>query len=123
MAATVLVVDDDETIQQLLEVNLQMEGYGVAVATDGDEALTTIREMRPACVLLDVMMPGMDGWEVCRQLREDPELDDIPIVFLSARARQDDVDRGEQVGADAYITKPFDPIELIELIDRLVGLE
>lgn len=121
MGSTVLAVDDDETIQRLLQVNLEMEGYEVVIAGDGTEALERARELHPDLILLDVMMPEVDGWEVCRRLRDDPDLEDVPVVFLSARAQEADVERGTELGADAYITKPFDPIELLELVEELTG--
>ena len=119
--ATILAVDDDPTIQQLLVVNLELEGYDVIVAGDGEEALERIRSDRPDAVLLDIMMPRMDGIEVCRAAKADPETADIPIVILSAKAQQDDIERGTDVGADAYLTKPFDPLDLIETVQRFVA--
>lgn len=121
MVATVLAVDDDPVIQRLLAINLEMEGYEVAVAGDGEEALEVARTARPDCILLDVMMPRKDGWEVCAELKADPDLAGIPVVILSARAQATDVARGTEVGADAYLTKPFDPIDLIELVAELTG--
>ena len=115
----VLAVDDDPTILRLLQVNLEMEGHEVHTAENGRDALERIREVEPEVVLLDVMMPHLDGWQVCEQLREDHAFDELPVVFLSARAQQADLARGRHVGADAYITKPFDPLELVELIERL----
>lgn len=117
--ARVLAVDDDPTILRLLQVNLEMEGHEVLTAENGQSALETIRSERPQVVLLDVMMPEMDGFQVCEQVRADAEIADTPVVFVSARAQQADLDRGYASGADAYITKPFDPLELIETIERL----
>ena len=119
--AKILAVDDDPVIQRLLEVNLEMEGYVVELAGDGEEALQRAREFRPDVILLDVMMPKMDGWAVCRALRADDQFADTPIVFLSARAQDSDVERGTEIGADAYITKPFDPIDLLDLVSELIG--
>lgn len=115
----VLAVDDDPTILRLLQVNLEMEGHEVHTADNGQAALERVREVEPEVVLLDVMMPHVDGWQVCEQLRSDTAFDHLPIVFLSARAQEADLERGRSVGADAYITKPFDPLELVELIERL----
>ena len=117
----VLVVDDDPTILRLLQVNLEMEGYEVQTASDGSQALDQIRAVEPDLVLLDVMMPQLDGWHVCEQVRNDPDLAHVPVVFLSARAQNSDRDRGRQAGADAYITKPFDPLALVELIRDLIA--
>lgn len=119
--AKVLVVDDDPTILRLLQVNLEMEGYEVVTASDGSQALQRIRELQPDLVLLDVMMPELDGWQVCEQVRREPDLQHIPVVFLSARAQDADVGRGHEAGADAYITKPFDPLALVELIRDLIA--
>lgn len=119
--ARVLAVDDDPVIQRLLQVNLEMEGYEVELAADGEEALTKVRSFKPEIILLDIMMPKKDGWQVCAELKEDSEFEAVPIVFLSARAQDADVQRGTDLGADAYITKPFDPIDLLELVADLTG--
>lgn len=121
MAYRVLAADDDPVIQRLLQVNLEIEGYEVLMASDGAEAVEGAREFRPHVVILDVMMPEVDGWQACARLKEDPELADVPVVFLSARAQDADVERGEQLGAAAYLTKPFDPGDLLDLIEELVG--
>lgn len=119
--ARVLAVDDDPTILRLLQVNLEMEGHDVLTAENGQSALAVIRAERPEVVLLDVMMPEMDGFQVCEAVRADPDIAGTPIVFVSARAQQSDLDRGYASGADGYITKPFDPLELIETIERLAA--
>lgn len=120
MGHRVLAVDDDPVIQRLLEVNLEMEGYEVRLAADGLEAVDAAKEFQPHVILLDVMMPNMDGWEACATIKQDPALVDTPVVFLSARAQDADVERGTELGAAAYITKPFDPIDLLELVAELV---
>jgi DNA-binding response OmpR family regulator len=119
----ILVVDDDPTILRLLQVNLEMEGHEVLPAQDGYQALATLRAERPEVVLLDVMMPGLDGWQVCERIRadEDAAIAATPVVFLSARAQESDLTRGAEAGADAYVTKPFDPLALIELVERLAA--
>ncbi|MBW3657145.1 MAG: response regulator [Actinobacteria bacterium] len=119
MAAKVLAVDDDPVIQRLLQVNLEMEGYEVALAGDGVEALEQARAFRPDLVLLDIMMPRKNGWQVLAELKEDEDLKHVPVVFLSARAQDDDLQRGTELGAEAYITKPFDPIDLLDLVAEL----
>ena len=118
---TVLVVDDDPVIQRLLQVNLEMEGYDVLLANDGIEAIERTREHRPDLLLLDVMMPRKDGWQVAAEIQDDPDLAGTKIVFLSARAQDADVQKGTDLGVAAYITKPFDPIDLMELVSELVG--
>ncbi len=123
MAPRILVVDDDPVIVRLLEVNFRLEGFEVVTALRGEDALALSREAPPDIILLDVMMPGMDGYEVCRQLRETPELAQVPVLFLSARARDDDRSRGMGLGVADYVTKPFDPTELVALVRRhLEGL-
>lgn len=119
----VLAVDDDPVIQRLLQVNLEMEGYEVELASDGQEAIDKAKSFRPDLVLLDIMMPKKDGWQVCAELKEDPDLKDVPVIFLSARAQDVDVQRGTELGAEAYITKPFDPIDLLDLVADLTGAD
>jgi len=122
MAKRVLVVDDDRVIQQLLQVNLELEGYDVvATASDGREALDKIAELKPDLVILDVMMPKMDGLEVCRHLKADQATAGIPVILLSARAQDLDIREGLDIGANAYLTKPFDPVELLEVVGRLLS--
>jgi CheY-like chemotaxis protein len=116
----VMVVDDDETIRRLLQVNLEMEDYVVVLAEDGVDALAKLRASPVDLVLLDIMMPKMDGWTVCEEMKADGALRDIPVVFLSARAQDADIARGVALGA-AYVTKPFDPFDLLELVADLTG--
>ena len=118
-AGRVLVVDDDDVIRQLITVNLELEGFDVVAATDGQDALDKVKAVRPHVVTLDVMMPRVDGWEAAARLRADPETAHIKVVLLSARAQEADIQRGEKIGVDAYLTKPFDPDELIDIVRRL----
>lgn len=118
-----LVVDDDRVIQQLLEVNLELEGYEVAKASDGEEALRMARQFQPDIMLLDVMMPKFDGREVCRRIKADPFTSHIPVIFLSARAQDMDVSSGLELGASAYLTKPFDPVDLLEMVEKVLAGE
>jgi diguanylate cyclase (GGDEF)-like protein len=113
MAETVLVVDDDPDIARFVEVNLRSAGYDVAVAADGEEALERAHELRPDLVLLDVMMPRLDGFEVAQRLRKNPQTANTSIIMLTAKALSADKVTGLQSGADDYIIKPFDPIELL----------
>lgn len=117
----VLVVDDDPVIQNLLEVNFEMEGYTVYVASDGLAGLEMARSRRPDVVVLDVMMPGMNGLEVARHLRDDADTADIPIIVVSAKAQESDLNAGRAAGVDDYVTKPFDPFELLERVARLLA--
>ena len=117
--ARVLVVDDDPAIVHLLELNLELEGHVPASVGDGREVLARMREVRPDVVLLDIMLPYVDGWQVCEAIRADPELGDTPVVLLTARTQSADLEHGQRVGADAYVTKPFDPAEVLGWIERL----
>jgi DNA-binding response OmpR family regulator len=121
MPVTILVVDDDPVIQKLLTVNFEMEGYRVITAGDGEDGLQRIAEVRPDIVLLDVMMPRMDGVEVVRRLKSDDSTSGIPVILLSAKAQATDISGGLDAGADDYITKPFDPLELLDKVAALVG--
>jgi CheY-like chemotaxis protein len=118
-ALRALVVDDSAVIRELIAVNLQLEGLEVATAGDGESAIELARSTRPDVITLDVMMPRMTGFEVVERLRADPETAGIPLVMVTGRAQAVDVARGEEVGADAYLTKPFEPAELIEVVTRL----
>src|SRR5579884_3233424 len=113
MAARVLIVDDDDVIRQLIAVNLELEGFEVHTAADGEDALARVKDIKPDVITLDVMMPGLDGWGAAERLRADPDTSRIPVILLSARAQEADLQRGERIGVDAYLTKPFDPDELI----------
>jgi CheY-like chemotaxis protein len=117
-------VDDERAIRTICRVNLEGDGLGVVEAVDGAEALERVRDGQPSLVLLDVMMPGIDGWEVAEQLAADPATRDIPVVFLSARAAREDRLRAKELGAVGYVVKPFDPIELAGLVrDVLARIE
>jgi CheY-like chemotaxis protein len=111
-APLVLLVDDERAIRTICRVNLEGDGLAVTEAKDGAEALDAVRRERPSVVLLDVMMPGVDGWSVAEQLAADDELREIPVVFLSARAADEDHLRAQELGAVGYVVKPFDPLAL-----------
>ena len=119
--ATVLVVDDDPVILKLLEVNFEMEGFQVVRAADGAEGLKRAREVLPDIVVLDVMMPRMTGYEVAKALREDDVTAHIPIIFVTARAQSSDVEKGMELGVEDYVTKPFDPLDLIDRVNSLLA--
>jgi two-component system, OmpR family, alkaline phosphatase synthesis response regulator PhoP len=121
MAKTkVLVVDDEAPIRLLCRVNLEAEKMEVLEAADGESGLETARAEKPDVILLDVMMPGMDGWEVAERLLEDGETSEIPLVFLTARAELRDRARGLELGGVDYITKPFNPVELAAVVENLL---
>lgn len=108
----VLVVDDDVTVARVVRLNLTAEGFQVQIATSGAEALALIAALQPQCVLLDVMMPEMDGLEVLRRLKANKATAGIPIIMLTAKAEPDDRQAAFRSGADGYVTKPFDVYEL-----------
>jgi CheY-like chemotaxis protein len=117
----VLVVDDDEVIRQLIAVNLTLEGFDVATAVDGQDCLDKVTAIGPDVITLDVMMPRLDGWVTAMELRKNPETSHVKVVLITARAQDDDRNRGEQIGVDAYLTKPFDPAEMIRIVRELAG--
>jgi DNA-binding response OmpR family regulator len=117
----VLVIDDEAPIRLLCRVNLEAEGMSVLEAADGPSGLDTARKERPDVVLLDVMMPGLDGWRVAGHLLEDDRTNEIPIIFLTARAEFRDRARGLDIGGVDYVTKPFNPLELAPLVRELLA--
>jgi DNA-binding response OmpR family regulator len=116
----VLVADDDEDILQLLSFRLERAGYEIVQARTGVEALRLALELRPSLAILDVMMPGLDGFEVTRALRANDETKAMPIILLTARAQATDVSGGMAAGADDYVKKPFDARDLKDRVDRLL---
>jgi DNA-binding response OmpR family regulator len=117
----VLVIDDEAPIRLLCRVNLEAEGMKVLEAADGPSGLEKAKAEQPDIVLLDVMMPGLDGWRVAEELLDDPRTQDIPIIFLTARAEFRDRARGLDIGGVDYITKPFNPVELAPIVRDLLG--
>jgi DNA-binding response OmpR family regulator len=116
----VLVIDDEAPIRLLCRVNLEAEKMEVFEAADGPSGLEKARTEKPDVVLLDVMMPGMDGWQVAERLLEDEETSQIPLVFLTARAELRDRARGLELGGIDYITKPFNPVELASMVESML---
>lgn len=119
MPRKILAVDDEKHIVRLVQVNLERQGYEVITAHDGKEALQKVEDERPDLVVLDVMMPYMDGFEVLQSLRRNPSTRDIPVIMLTAKAQDADVFRGWQSGVDCYLTKPFNPMELVSFVKRI----
>ena len=117
MAISVLIVEDDRNIQELLQLYLEKEGYAVTVANDGGQGLAKFRSIKPDLVLLDVMMPVMDGWAVCKAIRADSQ---TPIIMLTAKGETDDKVTGLKSGADDYVTKPFEMKELLARIEAVL---
>lgn len=123
MSGRVLVVDDDASIRSLLEVTFMTEGLEVETARNGQEGLEAALLDPPGCIVLDVMMPVLDGWGAAERLKAEPRTRDVPIIFLSARTQDSDLARGRELGAAAYVTKPFDVADLAELVHELVDPE
>jgi two-component system alkaline phosphatase synthesis response regulator PhoP len=117
----ILVVDDEIYIVHILDFSLGMEGYEVVTALDGEQALERARSEKPDLIVLDIMMPKLDGYETCKRLKADPETKDVPVILLSAKGRNVDQKVGFEVGADDYITKPFSPRKLVERINAILG--
>lgn len=118
---TILVCDDDPLLVDIVKFRLQSRGYNVEVAIDGVEALSQIATARPDAIVLDSMMPGMDGVQLLRRLREDPQARDIPVIMLSARKQEADVVSALELGSSDYMVKPFNPEELVARLTRLLG--
>lgn len=116
MAYKILVVDDEPPIVRLMEFILARQGHQMLVAVNGEEALEKVRTQNPDLVLLDIMMPRIDGYEVARTLRADPATADLPIIMLSAKAQEEDIQKGIDVGVNEYITKPFSPEQLVHVV-------
>ncbi|WP_349744451.1 response regulator [Roseateles cavernae] len=118
MKHRILVVEDQPGIRKLIQMSLELGDYEVYEAPDGDTALIMAAQIKPDAVLLDVMMPGtVNGLQVCERMKRDPELGQAVVIMLSARGHQTDIDAGAKAGADAYLVKPFSPLELIERLE------
>lgn len=113
---TILVVEDDENIQQLVGYNLAKAGFHVLYADNGEQALSVIKRERPELIILDLMLPGLNGFEICKLVRKDPKTKNLPIVMLTAKSEENDMAAGLDLGADDYITKPFSPKILISRV-------
>ena len=117
----ILIVEDQADIRKLIRLTLTSKHWETFEAATGEEGLEQVRTLRPDLVLLDVMMPGtLDGFEVCQRLKADPELSATPIVLLTAHGQATDIERGKQVGANGYLTKPFSPLKLIDMVASML---
>jgi DNA-binding response OmpR family regulator len=116
----VLVVEDEQDVAELIRYNLAKEGYDVALVESGADALKRARETKPEIILLDIMVPQLNGWEVCRRLKQDPETRGIPVIMVTGRVEEGDKVLGFEMGADDYVTKPFSPRELVARIRAVV---
>ena len=117
----ILVVDDEQDIVELVKYRLEQAGYDVATASDGKQGLKLAREMAPDLAVLDVMMPQLDGYEVTEKIRSDKKISAMPVILLTARVQEQDVQRGFDAGADDYIKKPFSPKELRSRVQAVLG--
>jgi two-component system alkaline phosphatase synthesis response regulator PhoP len=120
---TVLIVDDEEDIQELVKLSLQREGYEVLTVATGDNALVVARSRQPSLIILDLLLPGLAGLDVCKILKADPETQAIPIIILSAKSEESDIVAGLELGADDYITKPFSAKVLVARVRRALRKE
>lgn len=116
----IVLVEDEPDIQDVVRYNLEREGFGVHSALDGEEGLALIRSKKPNLVVLDLMLPGIDGLEICRQLKKDPQTEEIPIVIVTAKGEESDVILGLGMGADDYIAKPFSPKVLVARVKAVL---
>jgi DNA-binding response OmpR family regulator len=121
MSSRILIIDDEPNIVLSLEFLMKREGFEVAVAGDGESALRSMAERRPDLVILDVMMPKLNGFEVCQRIRAEPAFHGVRVLMLSARGRETEMKKGLELGADAYVTKPFSTKDLVVEIRRLLG--
>jgi len=117
----VLIVDDEPNIVLALRLLMRKEGYEIRAVADGEEALAAVREFRPDLILLDVMLPKVDGYEVCRRIRADPELRGTTIIMLTAKGREVEREKGLALGADLYVTKPFSTRDVIQTIREVLA--
>ena len=117
----ILIVDDEKQLVSLVSLHMKMSGYEVLSAKDGEEALAIAREEAPDLIILDLMLPKMDGWEVCKRLRTESNIGDIPVIMLTARSEAGDKLKGFECGADDYVTKPFSPRELVARVKRVLA--
>jgi CheY-like chemotaxis protein len=117
----ILICDDDPAILRVIQVNLEVEGFDVLTAHHGEEALEVAHAEHPDLIILDIMMPRLDGYQTCEQLKAAEDTKAIPVIFLSAKAQASDIEKGKAYGVEEYLTKPFDPSDLIDVVERLLA--
>ncbi|MFH1416575.1 MAG: response regulator [Elusimicrobiota bacterium] len=120
MSKKILVVDDEENIVELITVNLESAGYIVISAFDGVSGLNKAFSEIPDLIILDIRMPGMDGFSACKNLKDNPKTKEIPVVFLSAATQKKDYENAKEADCDYYFPKPFDPVELVKIVDSIL---
>jgi two-component system alkaline phosphatase synthesis response regulator PhoP/two-component system response regulator VicR len=116
----IMIIEDEDNLIELLKVNLMAEGFSVSVASNGIEGLKRTEDERPDAVILDVRLPLMDGWKVCQRLKENAKTKSIPIIILTAASQKSDAAEAKRVGCDLFLTKPFDPIELVKIVKQII---
>jgi DNA-binding response OmpR family regulator len=119
----ILLIDDHQTVFRLLEAIVRIRGYKLLYAESGQQGIVMARKEQPDMILLDVMMPDLDGFKVCQYLKENDDTKDIPIMFLTARGAEDDLETGRKAGADGFMTKPFQTIDVLNQIERMLDLK
>ncbi|HXJ84026.1 MAG TPA: response regulator transcription factor [Candidatus Methylomirabilis sp.] len=119
-AGRILVIEDERDVAELMRYNLAKEGYEVRLVSSGVDGIRQAREFRPEMILLDIMVPELNGWEVCRRLKQDPEMRSIPVIMVTGRAEEGDKVLGLEMGADDYVTKPFSPRELVARVRAVI---
>ncbi len=117
----VMVVDDSNTIRRSAEIFLKQGGHEVMLAEDGFDALAKVNDYQPNLIFCDILMPRLDGYQTCQKLKAQATTEPIPVVFLSAKAQASDIEKGKSFGVSEYLTKPFDPNDLLDVVERLVG--
>lgn len=117
----ILIADDNENIREALTYLLEDEGYSLTLAKDGAETLKKVKEVHPDILFLDIMMPEINGYDVCRAIKNDPSLKDVYVIMLTAKGQVSEQERGKEVGADEYIVKPFSPMEILTKIKNILG--
>jgi CheY-like chemotaxis protein len=118
----ILIVDDEPHILEVIRVSLEDFGFDLMEVSDGENVTQTVLDARPDLILLDVMMPGKDGYTICRELKSDPQSAAIPIILLTAKSRPEEVEQGLSSGANAYVSKPFSPLSLLTVIHQHLSL-
>jgi DNA-binding response OmpR family regulator len=116
----ILIADDNENIREALTYLLEDEGYALSLAKDGAEALRKVREVSPDILFLDIMMPEINGYDVCRTIKNDPDLKKTYVIMLTAKGQVDEQERGKEIGADEYVVKPFSPMEILAKVNNIL---
>lgn len=119
--AKILIADDEKDIRDLITITLQFAGHEVITTANGEEALKEAQEFQPDLILLDVRMPRLNGYDTCKEIRKIPELEKVPVIFLSAKGQKSEISEGFEAGADDYILKPFSPFDLTNKIDQILS--